>query len=141
MHMRLPINKPTLDACATKNYTRVDNVFCSTELAETFVSCDTYPQWRPQKTDHMPIISVLEIEPEVAVYASKYNYKLTDWDEFRKSLGEGLEVLEDTDEITSEEQFYNRLERVDNAIKVAIQKHVPISRTSPYAKRWWNKEL
>ena len=53
MHMTLPKDIPTLEACATKNFTRVDNVFCSADLVDTFISCDTYPQWRPQKTDHM----------------------------------------------------------------------------------------
>jgi hypothetical protein len=30
---------------------------------------------------------------------------------------------------------------VDEAIKSAIHKHVPLMRLSPYTKRWWNKEL
>jgi hypothetical protein len=95
MHMVLPKDIPTLEACATKNFTRVDNIFCSADLADTFISCDTFPQWRPQKTDHMPIISVLEIEPERVAYVGKPNFKLTDWEEFRKSLGERLEEIGD----------------------------------------------
>jgi ribonuclease HI/exonuclease III len=141
MHMALPKDIPTLEACATKNFTRVDNVFCSAELVDTFVSCDTFPQWRPQKTDHMPIISVLEIEPERIAHVGKHNFKLTDWEEFRKSLGDELEAVEDTDEITTEDQFYARIAQVDKAIKTAIRKHVPLTRLSPYSKRWWNKEL
>jgi exonuclease III len=140
MHMALPKDIPTLEACATKNFTRVDNVFCSEELVNTFISCDTFPQWRPQKTDHMPIISVLEIEPEIVAYVGKPNFKLTDWEEFRKTLGENLVEVEDT-EITSEEQFHTRVMQVDGAIKLAIQKHVPLTRLSPYTKRWWSKEL
>ena len=34
MQMVLPKNIPTLEACATKNFTRVDNVFCSVELVD-----------------------------------------------------------------------------------------------------------
>jgi hypothetical protein len=141
MHMVLPKDIPTLEACATKNFTRVDNVFCSAELVDTFISCNTFPQWRPQKMDHMPIISVLEIEPERIAHVGKYNFKLTDWEEFRKSLGGELEAVEDTDEITTENQFYTRIVQVDKAIKAAILKHVPLMRLSPYSKRWWNKEL
>ena len=52
MHMVLPKDIPTLEACATKNFTRVDNIFCSTELVDTFISCDTLmssePSW-PRK--------------------------------------------------------------------------------------------
>ena len=141
MHMVLPKDIPTLEACATKNFTRVDNVFCSAGLVNTFISCDTFPQWRPQKTDHMPIISELEIETERSGYVGRYNYKLTDWEEFRESLSERLEETEGTEEITSVEQFYARLAGVDEAIKSAIRAHVPLTRLSPFTKRWWNKDL
>ena len=47
MHMTLAKDIPTLEASSTKNYTRVDNIFCSAELLDNFVSCNTYPQWRP----------------------------------------------------------------------------------------------
>ena len=140
MHMALPKDIPTLEACTTKNFTRVDNVFCSAGLVDTFTSCDTFPQWRPQKTDHMPIISILEIEPEIVAYVGKPNFKLTDWEEFRKTLGGSLEELEDG-EITEEEQFYNRIRQVDEAIKSAVRAHVPLTKLSPYTKRWWNKDL
>ena len=81
MRMALPKDIPTLEACATKNFTRVDNVFCSAELYNLFISCNRFPQWRPQKTDHMPIISVLEMEPERSVHVDKFNFKMTDWKE------------------------------------------------------------
>ena len=63
MKMALPKDIPTLEASSTKNYTRVDNVFCSAMLLNAFVTCNTDPQQRPQKTDHMPILSRLEITP------------------------------------------------------------------------------
>ena len=71
MQMVLPKDIPTLEACVTKNFTRVDNVFCSGELVNKFISCNTFPQWRPQKMDHMPIISELEIETERRDYIGK----------------------------------------------------------------------
>ena len=86
MHMALAKDILTLEACTMKNFTRVDNVFCSAEIHDSFVSCNTYPQWQPQKMDHMPIISILELEPERAVHTAKFNYKATDWEEFRRTL-------------------------------------------------------
>ena len=130
-----------MEACATKNFTRVDNVFCSTGLIDMFMSCNTYPQWRPQKTDHMPIISVLEIEPERIIHTDKFNYKLMDWEEFRITLGESLAKLEAVEEILSEEQLHSKIVLLDGVIKEAVQKHVPLTRLSPYTKRWWNKDL
>lgn len=82
--MALPKDIPTLEACSKKNFTRVDNVFCSEELYDLFISCDTYPQWRPQKTDHMPIISILELQPERTVQVKKFNFKMTDWENLER---------------------------------------------------------
>ena len=45
MFMALAKDIPMLEACTTKNYTRVDNIFCSAELHDRFTLCDTYPQW------------------------------------------------------------------------------------------------
>ena len=141
MRMALPKDIPTLEACATKNFTRVDNIFCSADLLDTFISCNTYPQLRPQKTDHMPVISVLELEPERTILVDKHNYKMTDWEEFRETLGGRLEELGDVGEITSLAQFHNKIAQLDDAIKVTVQEHVPLTRLSPYTKRWWNKGL
>ena len=85
--------------------------------------------------DHMPIISILEIGPERVAYISKPNFKLMDWVEFWKSLSENLEEMEEADEITSEVQFHARIALVDEAIKLAIQKHVLLTKLSPYTKR------
>ena len=51
LHMALPKDIPTLEASSTKNYTRVDNVFCSPDIFDCFIECNTYPHWHPQKTD------------------------------------------------------------------------------------------
>ena len=139
--MVLPKNIPTLEACATKNFTRVDNMFCSAELVDLFDSCNMYLQWRPIKTDHMPIISVLDIQPERTQCAKRFNFKLTDWEEFRKTLAIDLAALQLTEELTTEEEFYEQVKKLDSAIKSAIKEHVPMIKSSPYMKRWWKKEF
>ena len=116
-------------------------MFCSATLIDTFISCNTYPQLRPQKTDHMKIISLLEMEPERVEHVNKHNYKLTDWEAFRKTLGVSLEELGATEELTSLEEFHNKLAQVNDAIKAAVSKHIPLTRLSPYTKQWWNKGL
>ena len=91
--MALPKDTPTLEACTTKNYTRVDNLFCMANLIDRFISCNIYPHLCPQKTDHLPIISVLEIEIGEATQVAKYNYRSTGWEEFRKCLEDKLAVI------------------------------------------------
>ena len=41
MQMVLPPNIPTLQAFATGNRTRVDNVFCNAQTLSRFVECTT----------------------------------------------------------------------------------------------------
>jgi hypothetical protein len=65
MKMLLPKDTPTLLAKASKNHTRPDNVFCSSDIFDAFISCNTAPAQRPGKTDHYPIISSLDIAPDL----------------------------------------------------------------------------
>jgi hypothetical protein len=141
MKMALPKDIPTLEASSTKNYTRVDNVFCSATLLDAFVTCNTDPQQHPQKMDHMPILSRLEIMPGRTDFEAKCNYKLTDWAEFRETLEAGLAALPEPEELAMTARFHATLEQLDLVIKAAITKHVPMSKPSPYSKRWWSKEL
>ena len=90
----------------------------------------------PQKTDHMPIISVLEIEPKRTMHAEKYNYKMTDWE-----LAINLVEIQETEDFTSIEVCLNQINKLDTAIKDAIKDHIQVAKPSPYAKRWWMKEL
>ena len=141
MCMVLPKDIPMLEACSTKNFTRVDNVFCTANLIDCVISCNTYPHWRPQKTDHMLVISILDIEPEEAIQTTKFNYRSMDWEEFRRSLEINLEEMIVVKEITSEEDLYEHIAKLDSVIKATIKDLVPLSKLSPYAKRWWTKEL
>lgn len=63
MRMSLPAGMPTLEAAGTKNYTRPDNVFCSAEFADAFIDCTMDPSKRPVCTDHLPILSTIDMSP------------------------------------------------------------------------------
>ena len=91
--------------------------------------------------DHMPIISILEIEPEKALQSAKYNYRAMDWNEFRNSLKINLATIQVMEEFKTTEAFQQQIERLDTAIKATIKDQVPVSKPSPYTKRWWTKDL
>ena len=90
---------------------------------------------------HLPIISVLEIEPERIAHNNKYNFRLTDWDKFRKTLEINLSGLLTVEEPTSIEAFHNQITNLDVAIKETIKEHIPLTKSCPYMKRWWTKNL
>ncbi len=52
---------PTLQANATGNLTRPDNVFASPHLAERLICCDAHPAMQPPNTDHFPIHSTFDV--------------------------------------------------------------------------------
>ena len=67
MQQALPKNMPTLQVLASKNWTCPDNVFCSENTCQSFIHCYTEPCFR-DCTDHVPIISILELEtPKLTV--------------------------------------------------------------------------
>ena len=49
MAMALPKGIPTLEAMATKNWTRLDNVFCSSNLEDKVIYCTMDPVFGGQE--------------------------------------------------------------------------------------------
>lgn len=52
MQQLLPAGIPTLQALASGNYTRPDNVFGDVELADLMTACKVEPHFRPPNTDY-----------------------------------------------------------------------------------------
>ena len=101
MYMPLPKDTPTLQASNTKNWTRVDNVFCTDHTAESFASCTTDPKRRGPTTDHVPILSSIELEIPKTTKEVKHNYRDVDWEEFNNRLKAELLNLSSSNHITT----------------------------------------
>ena len=74
MVMVLPKDIPTLEVKSTKNWTQPDNVFCSAITADLVVSCSTDPRLRGLGADHVPILTLLELQLQKVEAASSYNF-------------------------------------------------------------------
>jgi ribonuclease HI/exonuclease III len=141
MKMALPEELPTLQALATGNMTRVDNVFCSESIMDLIVSCKTQPESRPIKTDHFPIVTSIDIKPRHHEYTPRPNYRKVDWKDFREELQKRLQGLPLPCEITTLPQFHHKLATLEKVVQEIITQKVPMSKPSPRSKRWWTKEL
>jgi ribonuclease HI len=141
MKMALPPFIPTLQAHNTGNHTRVDNVFCTEDLMNTIIKCNTDDANRPVKTDHYPIITRLDIHAMRTAWEPRPNFRLTDWGELIKTLRTNLTNIPTPAEIESIEDFDTALDKLSRAIQDAIARHVKTTKPSPYSKRWWTKEL
>ena len=136
----LPKDTPTLKASSTGNYTRVDNVFCSKNLLQAIISCDTNPSWWPLKADHYPIITIFDISVEAGVEEARPNFWMTEWLKFIEAFADRVADIPTTEILTTEE-FNCRLEALDKAVGDTIEEHVPMAKSSPFTKCWWTADL
>jgi len=139
--MVLPPFIPTLRAHNTGNHTRVDNVFCTADLMNAIIKCKTDDATRPVKTDHYPIITQLDIHATRTAWEPRRNFRLTNWTELSKTLKENLANIPAPTEINNILDFNAALNNLNQAIQDAIEKHVKLTKPSPYSKRWWTTEL
>lgn len=126
---------------ARKRTTRPDNVFCSLELSESIITCDVREEWKPQITDHFPILLELGVMPETKERVPRKNWKETDWTAFRKTVREQLSKYDPPRECDTLDK-YNMTNRIlEEAFEEATRLHVPEAKETPKRKRWWNAEL
>lgn len=141
MEMTLPQGIPTLQSFRTKKWSRPDNVFCSAPLAASFEKCYTVMNKRTPCTDHMAIVIELDILAATKEEDPTYNFRMVDWDEFRKKLKVRLATIPLPQDITSIEQYTRAIEDLTRIIQETIKEVVPLVKRCPYSKRWWTKEL
>lgn len=140
LRMALPAKIPTLQALSTGNWTRPDNVWCTNHTTDLFTHCDTNPGLRGPNTDHLPILSKLDIPLNRNEPKHSRNFRATDW----KAFNEHLTMLLPTSEprrINTNAEFRTALNSLTTALKSTIETTVPINKPYPFTKRWWTHEL
>lgn len=141
LRMALPPGRPTLQALSTGNWTRPDNVWCTSHTLDLFTRCDTDPGLRGPNTDHVPILSVLNTPITRNEKTPTRNFRATDWTEFSAHLDAILSNAPEPRRLSSNEEFQAALNIISASIKSTIEIHVPMSKPLPHTKRWWTQEL
>ncbi|EUC54311.1 reverse transcriptase from transposon X-element protein, putative, partial [Rhizoctonia solani AG-3 Rhs1AP] len=141
LEMALPRGIPTLQSTSSKNYTRPDNVFLSTCLLDSLVSCDTAPASRPPCTDHFPVATILDTTPAEAPRVTKPNFKKTDWPTLRQTLKDGLAKLPGLRRIYNQQEIDKRVGDLMETIYEAVRASTPDLKLCTWSKRWWSPEL
>lgn len=142
MVMALPKDIPTLQARATKNWTRPDNVFCSSNMEGLFIRCEAVPRLRGPCTDHVPILSVIEIPMQKKVPEPTRNYRMVNWSNFDKILTSNIDTsLPEAQAILTVEQFQAAASQLTKVLQDTIEQAVPMTKPSVHMKRWWSSEL
>jgi ribonuclease HI len=141
MQMVLPKGIPTLQHMRSKRYSRPDNVFCTLGVQDSVVKCEVDPALKPTSTDHFPITTHIQLPQERVDASPSFNFRETDWDEFRRKLEPRLRRSPGKPVITNVEQLSTAVEDLTQALQETIHEVVRKSKPRPDAKRWWNGEL
>ena len=141
MVQALPKGLPMLQSSSTGNWTRPDNIFCSDQSIEALTFCTTDLDQRGPKTDHVPILTHIDLEIPPAPDSDFRNYHKVDWGEFNMHLNDWLSALEPLNQIETEEEFQRLAHGLDEAIRDTVESCVPKTKPSPHSRRWWSKEL
>ena len=116
MSQALPKDLPTLKSSSMGNWTRPDNIFCMNHSLETLMLCITDPDQRGPKTDHVPILTHLDLNIPLAPDSDFRNYCDVDWGEFDKYLCDLLSKLPPPHQIEMKEDFQRTARELDEAL-------------------------
>jgi hypothetical protein len=141
MVMTLPKNIPTLEAKLTKNWTHPNNGFCSENMADLIVICDTDPRLRGPGTDRVPILTTVELPARHTVIPPTYNFRMEDLEEFNKELEARLVDIPPPATLATEPQFQAAVHHITEMLRDIIHTTVTLAKPSPHSKHWWNKDL
>ena len=111
----------------------IDLVLVSQNLANTMIHCKINDT--DYSSDHLAIISVFDIEISAQMRRERLLFKEAPWQRIREAASN---ILKTSPLPTGTQE---KCDRLIDAVSQAVQAHTPIARPSPYAKRWWNKEL
>jgi hypothetical protein len=82
LEMVLPAGLPMHIHNVTKQWTRLDHIFISDYLLSSVISCNTHPEFRGIKTDHLSIVTEVDLEIPAADDSSSYKFREVDWEAF-----------------------------------------------------------
>jgi ribonuclease HI len=138
--MILPAEIHTLELSSNKNLSRPDNVFLSDCIVNSVLRCSVIESPRISCTDHFTIQTELTLICKQAPKTSRRNFKHAEWTKLREELAKLL-PNNSQPPITTIPEFNERVDKITGALHTVIDKYIPITRDSPYTKRWWTPRL
>lgn len=141
LDLTLPSGTPTHCHNVTKRWTMLDHVFISEHAMDRITTCDALTHHRGVNTDHLPILTELDLSISTCDIEPPPNFRGVEWEEFRKTLAEQLDPAWTDELIHSQEQLDQNCSSLMLAIQRTIEKQVPVAEITPKSKRWWTKDL
>lgn len=143
LEMVLPRDIPMLEARNTGNWTRPDNVWRCSDTPSPFISCNIIPSLCPANTDHLSIISKIDLAFLPSPHMERFNYKKVNWDTYATVLNSNINQMDGalTSPINSIEELEQATDQLFKAIDSTTREVIPLIKITPHTKRWWTNEL
>ena len=141
LDLALPPGIPTHMHNVSKKWTRLDQVFISEDHLDSIIMCDTLTNSPGINTDHLPIITTIDLSLARAPSNPPRNFRDVDWEEFQKALSTRLEKIGAPTRIHTSVELDTACQKLTEAIQETIDGEVPRIDPKIRAKRWWTKEL
>ncbi|KAI6020724.1 hypothetical protein PISMIDRAFT_94217 [Pisolithus microcarpus 441] len=141
MMQLLPKDIPTLQVSSSRNWTWPDNVFGTKIMAEWVMSCVTSPKDQGPNTDHLPILTQVDLSITMLTSQPNQNYREVDWIRFNRRLKAELKTLGPPRILASKGEFQASACGIKQALQCTTEAEVPQTQPHPHRKRWWNSDL
>ena len=126
LEMALPSGTPTHCHSVTKLWSRLDHVFISESSTDSVIACDALTEHRGINTDHVLVLTELNMGLITNEAKPIPNFRDVDWDKFHKTLARHLGPTQPDKQIISLRQLDERYSSLMEAIQSTIHKQVPV---------------
>lgn len=103
--------------------------------------CNVIPEQRGLRTDHLPIVTTLDLATTISPPRASINFREVDWEQFHKTLVDQLAQQNPPTVISTRAQLDKACADITYAIQHAISTDIPTTTICAKSKRWWTKEL
>ena len=141
LDLALPPGIPTHLHNVTKKWSRLDQVFISEEHIDSIIMCDVLSNTPGINTDHLPILTTLDLNLARSPTTPPRNFRNVDWDKFEKALAEKLDKMNPPTRIRRPSDLTTICQKLTETLQETINDEVPTTELKIKAKRWWTKEL
>jgi hypothetical protein len=136
LNLTLPAKIPMHKHNMTKKWMRLDHVFLSERSFDTLISCEALVDNLSPNTDHLLILTKLDLTLKKTPAKSFPNFRNIDWESLRKTLKGLLSEYGLLKTIKDQGELDQECFRLTITLQTTIQKEVPIAEISPKSKRW-----
>jgi hypothetical protein len=94
-------------------------------------------------TDHLPIITTLDLSYYPTQSDTQFNYRHANWEHFAKTVQEKLDNMPILNNLTydSTDDLKSAVNELFKILQEVAATQTPMTKPHPHLKCWWNKEL